>query len=176
MKKSEKILLGVLAVVALWAGYIVLFDPAPAPGTRGAAADADYAAVVQTMQQELQKTALGEQERHAVSLAMGDASRPLFYASDKQFYFTGGQEFAADADGALVYSGYLQAGNTAYAIINGIEYTAGDALALEGCRVKSISPGYVTVVRLDPNTGRSFERRIPLVEDDVDDVTLKAVY
>lgn len=175
MKKSEKILLGVLAVVLLWAGYILLLDPKSESSVPEGGAGA-YKTQLETMRQDLEKSALTEKERRIVALLGEHAQNRLFYAADRQFYFTDGEAFDTGDEEAIVYSGYLQAGNAAFAIINGIEYSVGDQLAVSGYRVKRIAPGFVTVEHLDPNTGRAFERRIPLAEDGVDDVSLKAVY
>lgn len=175
MKRNEKILLGVLAVVLLWAGYILLLEDRPGAVKPAARSTEEYAAVVAKLGAELAKTTLTDLERRRIALASEPFGNKLFYASASQFYFSGGEERNGDAEG-LLYSGYLQADHRAYAIINGVEYAVGDEIAEGGYRLTKITPGFVVLERREPSTGRVFKRQVPLVEDDVEDVTLKAVY
>ena len=48
-------------------------------------------------------------------------------------------------DKSLTYSGYIQIGDYSLAIINGIEYEAGDEIERGGYMIKSISPTRVVV-------------------------------
>lgn len=175
MKKSEKILLGVLSVVLLWGGYILLLEDKPKAAAPAVEPDG-YQAVVEAMRAGLNKAMLSELEAYRIERAGQELGSGPFYASATQFYFAGA-EAAGEGEGeGLVYSGYLQAGNRSYAIINGIEYAVGDEIAVGGYHLREIKQGYVILERSDPSTGRSFKRQLPLAEDDVEDVTLKAVY
>jgi len=60
----------------------------------------------------------------------------------------------------IVYSGYIDAGKTKMAIINGVEYRAGEKLEMEGYVLKRITPSRVLV--LNKNTGS--EAEIPIQE------------
>ena len=173
MKKSEKILLAVLTVVLLWAGYILLLEDKP-DAAKPEAAPETYQAMVQSLRADLDKSMLTDLEKYRISLAGHDLGNGPFYTSSVQFYFAGGE---GDAEGeGLVYSGYLQAGDRSYAIINGVEYAVGDEIAVGGYRLAQISQGYVVLERREPSTGRVFKRQLPLVDDQVEDVNLKAVY
>jgi hypothetical protein len=58
------------------------------------------------------------------------------------------------------YSGYLKVSNKNLAIINGVEYEAGDPLEIEGYVLKNIFPGKVVIV--NKKTGAKFD--VPLQE------------
>ena len=58
------------------------------------------------------------------------------------------------------YSGYLNLSNKNLAIINGVEYEAGDPLEIEGYVLKKIYPGKVVIV--NQKSGAKFE--VPLQE------------
>ncbi|HOW56739.1 MAG TPA: hypothetical protein PKZ12_01960 [Smithellaceae bacterium] len=60
----------------------------------------------------------------------------------------------------IVYSGYIDAGKTKMAIINGVEYRAGEKLEIEGYVLKRITPSRILV--LNKNTGS--ETEIPIQE------------
>ncbi|MGE4291155.1 MAG: hypothetical protein AB7E32_02985 [Desulfovibrio sp.] len=175
MKKSEKILLAVLSVVLLWAGYILLLEDKPKEAGPAVAPES-YETVVAGLRTGLEKSLLTDLERYKISLAGQELGSGPFYSSANQFYLAGSNaEGGPDGEG-LVYSGYLQAGNRSYAIINGIEYAVGDEIAVGGYRLSQISQGYVVLERRDSSSGRVFKRQLPLTDDQVEDVTLKAVY
>lgn len=175
MKKSEKILLGVLAVVLLWALYILVLEDKPTPQVQTATTEG-YQTVIDSLHVALDQAQLSELEAYRITLARQELGNGLFYASTSQFYFAGGDGLGASDEDGLAYSGYLQAGKKVYAIINGIEYAVGDEIAVGGYRLSQITHGYVVLERRDATTGRAFKRQLPLAEDDVEDVTLKAVY
>ncbi len=61
----------------------------------------------------------------------------------------------------VAYTGFMQMGDRKFAIINGLEYTAGDELEQGGYIVRSITPSQVVIV----STGRSKKKFIfPLEE------------
>ena len=55
----------------------------------------------------------------------------------------------------IVYSGYVDAGKKKLAIVNGIEYTEGERLEVEGYVLKSIKPAKIKVE--NKNSGRELE-------------------
>lgn len=172
MKKSEKILLGVLGVVSLWAGYILYFDDQPAKKASTMEAAPGYEQIAAEMRKQLEAKVLSPADLHKVQLALQPVESSPFYASAEPFYFLG----LDNGEGGLAYSGYLRMGNKAYAIINGIEYAVGDDLAEGGYRLTAITKGYVVLERRDEATGRVFRRQLPMTESTVEDITLKAVY
>jgi len=61
----------------------------------------------------------------------------------------------------VAYTGFMQMGDKKFAIINGLEYTAGDELEQGGFVVRSITPSQVVIV----STGRSKNKFIFLLEE-----------
>jgi len=59
------------------------------------------------------------------------------------------------------YTGFMQMGDKKFAIINGLEYTAGDEIEQGGFRVRSITPRQVVIV----STDRSKKKFIFLLEE-----------
>ena len=49
----------------------------------------------------------------------------------------------------LIYTGFLSMGTTKLAIINGLEYTEGEALSIDDYYIKTIFPNRVVIARID---------------------------
>lgn len=171
MKQSEKILLGVLAVVCLYAGYLILFDEAKTTAKVEQVA-AQFKTFVQTMQSKLDEKALTPAESYTLKILTAEVPTSPFYASNAQFYFEE-DEATTEVPTDVLYSGYLRLGDMVYAIINNVEYSVGDTLMDNDMRVVSIGKEFVSLERVDPNTGRISSRKIPLVEDEMDQITLR---
>ena len=60
----------------------------------------------------------------------------------------------------IIYSGYVDAGIMKIAVINGLEYKAGEQLEMEGYVLKRVTPSKVLIV--NKNTGSEVE--IPIQE------------
>lgn len=56
------------------------------------------------------------------------------------------QEGTTEPKIAFSYAGYIEVGRKRMAIINGIEYSEGDALEIKGFVLKSVSPARVVIV------------------------------
>jgi hypothetical protein len=68
---------------------------------------------------------------------------------------TGESEEAVSVLPNLVYSGFISSGKHAMAIVNGMEYFAGDIIMDTGYRITRITPDKV-VIQKDQNTGEIF--------------------
>jgi hypothetical protein len=171
MKRSEKILLGVLALVCLVAGWMVFFESPKAAETVASMNQGFTEFVTQLRVKILGSSPDAATARSLELLAEGREKSP-FYAQTKSFYFeSDGLGEVVDTD--YVYSGYLRFGRQAMAIINNLEYAAGDELADGSFRVASIARESVSLERTDPNTGRVVKRQIPIIEDDMEQITLR---
>lgn len=171
MKRSEKLLLLMLAVVCAVAGYMTLFEPEKTTNTVRKA-EAEFSAFVSQLKAKMSAVEPDEATRHALALLDSGVGVNPFYTAEKPFYFeTDGLAETEQAD--YVYSGYLRFGDRAMAIINNLEYAVGEELAEGGFRVVSIARESVTLEREDPNTGRVTKRQIPIVEDDMEQITLR---
>jgi len=172
MQKREKILLGAMAAVLVTGGY--MFFSAPGKPAPGSAATGASKTMVDEVSKSVEQSRLSPQQLYRLGLLVDNATGDPFYGGsggismDEDRGLGGeGQEF--------VYSGYMKLGNKLFAVVNGVEYAAGDELAEGGYRVQGIDKNFVVLERTDGSTGRKLTRRVPLVEDDMDKIRIRVV-
>ncbi len=171
MKKSEKILLSTLGAVCLVAGYLMLFEEESTTAKVEIVAG-QFEEFVQSLQSKVDERAVTDAEQYALELLVAETPEAPFYVSGTHFYFE--EEIEVDAVGEdIVYSGYMRFGDQAIAIISDMEYAVGDMLVTGDFRVVSISRQSISLEHQDPNTGRITKRQVQLVEDDVEQITLR---
>ncbi|MBU1248221.1 MAG: hypothetical protein KKB70_05950 [Proteobacteria bacterium] len=171
MKQSEKILLGVMAVVVLVAGYLLLFEET-ATKAKVEVVAGQFEAFVTTLKEKMKGNEATEAEKYRLEMLAQEAPDAPFYVSDDQFYFEIEAEQQIETND-IIYSGYLRFGDKSMAIINEMEYAAGDMLTTGGFRVVSITREYVSLEREDVNTGRVITRQIPMAEDEMQEISLR---
>lgn len=144
MTRREKIILAATGAVAV-VGLVVLLGgkgspppvPSAGPGLAGEAAQAT------TMLKTIQDTAMGGAEV-AVLTAIDKKWRvAAFY--DKPL---AGHEVAAKPASLPRYSGFVELGSGKLAVIDGMEYQAGDSLESGGYKVVSVTPDQVVLESL----------------------------
>lgn len=95
------------------------------------------------------KDTLSVQEVYAIGRAEGEWLRDPFYDRKSYQEWLKSKETAkATADTKKItfnYSGYMEFGGKQIAIINGVEYGAGEALEAEGYVLRAIFPGKVII-------------------------------
>lgn len=107
---------------------------------------------VETLGQSLSQAETLEVETYILTMAATEWPQELF-VRDKALveYFTDTKEAgdqikaAAVPEGSLIYSGYLETGDTKLAIIDGFEYEVGETLEVGGYIVRGISPDQVVI-------------------------------
>lgn len=164
MEKRQKILLGVMALTILVALYMQFAVDAPAP-------------------KQAPKPAEGQALPGAEQLRLAPADSYRLEvlaqnATNNPFYMGQGVLTADDPTGqgeGPVYSGFIQAGKRAFAVLDGIEYGPGDELADGGWKVKSIDRALVVLERTDGSTGRKVTKSVPLVESEADKIRIRVV-
>lgn len=170
MEKRQKILLGLMGLTIAVALYMQLSadPPAQAPKAPQAAGapQAPDAALLAASQARL-----SPQDAYRLELLAQNATANPFY--EGQGVLTS-EEPGGQGEGP-VYSGYIQAGKRVFAVLDGIEYAAGDELAEGGYRVKSIEKTLVVLERTDGSTGRKTTRSVPLVESEADKIRIRVV-
>lgn len=174
MPKRQKVLLALMGLTILVALYMQFSGPAgPAkptavttPGTTSSAAD--------NLRQLLELARGSNADIYKLGLLADNASSNPFYEG-KGVLTVEDDRSVAGSDVDPIYSGYIRAGNKAFAVLDGIEYTTGDALADSTFRVQSIEKDSVVLERTDPNSGRKLTRRVPLVEDVADKIRVRVV-
>jgi hypothetical protein len=176
MAKRQKILIGVLVAVALYAAYtyLPLGGGGPEPEKNLDQERARLAKTVEDVTREVGTKQMSKAEMHRVAGVVREWDPLPFYQSKRSFSFLGlDQEEVLKGAEKILYSGYLEYGSARLAVINGIEYAAGDALAAGDFVVAEITKSHVTLERPADKTGKAVRVRIPLVEDEVEKIDVK---
>lgn len=170
MEKRQKILLGLLGLTIAVALYMQFAAPVPPAGPpAGPAQQAPGAAAPGVP--GLDQVRLSAADAYRLELLAQNATGNPFYGG--QGILTA-EEPGGQGEGP-VYSGFIQAGKKVFAVLDGIEYAAGDELADGGYRVKSIDKTLVVLERTDGSTGRKTSRSVPLVESEADKIRIRVV-
>jgi len=111
------------------------------------------------------KNAEAGMDEYIIARAEADWKKNPFLDRNSSSYkeWASVQRAAASGSGSaakIIYSGYVDAGKTKIAIIDGLEYQAGEQLEMEGYVLKQITPSIVLIV--NKNTG--IEVEIPIQE------------
>ncbi len=174
MQKREKIMLGGVALTLVVAGALFFSgSPKTAPETaKGGPAGPSLAEVTKTLEQ----SKLTSEQGYRIALLADNATIDPFYGGGAVVAQDDGRGLApGEAAVQLVYSGFIKVGTKILAVINGIEYAVGDALAEGGYMVKAIDKNFVLLERTDGSTGRRLSRRVPLAEDETDKIRIRVV-
>jgi hypothetical protein len=171
MEKRQKILLGLLGLTILVALYVQfgMGGPGAKPGEANATGTAGMLAAKQAADQ----AKLTPLEAYKLEILAANATANPFY--DGRGSLTAEDDQGGGKGEGPVYSGFIQSGRRVFAVIDGIEYAAGDQLADESYRVKSIERSLVVLERTDGSTGRKFTKRVSLVENDADKIRIRVV-
>jgi hypothetical protein len=168
LEKREIIILVIMAVVVLLGIYMLFIAPSgkkSKTGSTAATAPAAQQAQVKTgsfagdINAALVESQISDFDKYVVKRAGMDIRSNPFIKKDVY------REWLAKDNKAitgmkLIYSGYVDSKKDIIAIINGIEYRAGEKLAEEGFILKHIMPSKVLI--FDKRSGTSME--IPIQE------------
>lgn len=175
MQKREKIMLGGVALTLAVAGALFFSGPdkePPGAPAKGAAKAPSLAEMTKTMEQ----SRLTPEQSYRIALLAENATADPFYGGGAVVAQDDGRGLPpGEAAAQLVYSGFIRVGTKILAVINGIEYAVGDALAEGGYQVKAIDRTFVLLERTDGSTGRRLSRRVPLAEDETDKIRIRVV-
>ncbi len=164
-------LLSILGAVCLVAGYLMLFEE-EATTAKVEIVAGQFEEFVKNLQTKVDEKAATEAEQYALTVLVVEAPEAPFYVSASNFYFE--EETEEDAVGEdIIYSGYLRYGDRAIAIVSNMEYAVGDMLMTGDFRVVAINRQNISLERKDPNTGRITKRQVQIVEDDMEQITLR---
>lgn len=161
MSKREKIIVVIMVITVLY-GVYVFFIASPGKKKKPAAATAPSVVsktvkiraagggtdrLVNEIKTVLQEDETLRTEKYVAVRAEEAWSRDPFSASDMEIASLDKEESSMRAEEIkLVYSGYVEIGGEAVAIVNGIDYQVGDELESRGYKVTSITPASLTVV------------------------------
>jgi hypothetical protein len=165
MGKRQMIILGVMAIVVLYAAFDYLAPRKKNPGVDNAQKTAELQTFVTDLTAGLGKDSSKNLGALIFSRAEREWTQDPFldrraYKSWTQVKVTAKEAGAAAPKIEFVYSGYLEVGRKRMAIINGMEYTEGEGLDTKGYVLKSVSPSSIVI----ENRGIGATINVPLLE------------
>lgn len=163
LNKRQIIIAALMAVFVLYGAYEYLIaTPARKSAINMKNDSVEINSFVTGLTNELIKDSATGVDFYIISKAESEWKRNPFI--EKSAY----REYSAKEDAAggkgsgikIIYSGFVDAGNKKMAVINGLEYSVGEQLELEGYVLKNIIPS--KVVLYNKNTGS--EVSVPIQE------------
>ena len=146
MSNREKIIVALMVVSVIFGIYIVFFESPKQTTTVNPAADRELEVLNTFITKVAEKTQSGPSKEQAYILNKAQSAwkqDPLVQLEAKKVDVDTGPEPVLDA--RVQYTGFLQMGDTRLAIINGMEYEAGDQLEPGGFIIRRIFPNHVLV-------------------------------
>ena len=147
MSKREQIILGFVVLAVLYAGYNYLGTSEKRPQIKTEEELTDLKNLMADVTKQVNKAVLSDTETFLIKRAEVNWKRDPFLSPGVPVKFTSGSEPSELSDQGLdfTYSGYLETGDKKLAIINNMEYEAGEMLAEGGFIVRSISTNRVEI-------------------------------
>ena len=173
MSNREKIIVGLMLLTVGYGIYALFFE---GKGKSGITPTASVTATDQlenlnafiTKVAEASRAGLSKEDKYIISRAelawkqdplttveLTDRPEDEINRQKKQIIQTTGPQLNVS------YTGFMQMGDKKFAIIDGLEYTAGDELVQGGFKVRSITPRQVVIV----STDRSKKKFIFVIEE-----------
>jgi hypothetical protein len=161
LKKREIVILIIVALVLLYAGYVYLIA-GRTPGAqqiKGAGEPVKIETSIGGISEELSKNKLSNLEEHVLEKVNESWGKNPFMSGNSYRAW-----LAKDGQGVasvkIIYSGFIDTGAKRMAILNDIEYKIGEELKEEGYILKNITP--FKVVIFDKRAANNFE--VPIQE------------
>jgi hypothetical protein len=165
MTTREKIIVGLMVLAVVYGVYALFFEKPPGLQTLQTQTGLDSLNTFITQVAETTKSGLSEADAYVIQQAESQWYQdPMVTIRTNTESETKEKEEEVQApppEVKIVYSGYLQMGDKRLAIINGMEYEAGDELIQGGYVIRDISPSRV-VLATSPDGKRKLV--VPLVE------------
>ena len=144
MSKREKIILGITAIVAVVGIFMMFFDPAMKKTKSAGPASMstlELQKLVDDMSEKIMEDNLSGKDAYIIELATAPWENDPF----SDVALPDDTKSVIDEDVKMVYSGFVQIGPRLLAVINGMEYQAGEELAQPGYVLDSITPEKVVI-------------------------------
>ncbi|MCX5849003.1 MAG: hypothetical protein NTW65_06100 [Deltaproteobacteria bacterium] len=162
LKKREIIILVIAALFVLYAGYVYLIAGPAGKKVKPASDTVKINDFTSELSNDLGKDKLTDFDEYVIKRTQTDWAKNPFWKKD--LYRAWAAREGADGGGAtspkIIYSGYVDSGGNKMAVLNGLEYRAGEKLEMEGYILKQITPSKVLI--FDKRTGNNLE--IPIQE------------
>lgn len=146
MSNREKIIVGLMVLSVIYGIYIIFFESSRQTRTARTSGDRELEMLSTFITKVAEKTKSGPSKEQAYILNKAQAAwkqDPLIQLEAKKIEVDTGPEPVLDSK--VQYTGFLQMGDTRLAIINGMEYEAGDQLEPGGFIIRDILPNHVVV-------------------------------
>lgn len=146
MSNREKIIVVLMVLSVVYGGYIMFFESPKQANTFSAGGDRELEALNTFITKIADKAKSGASKEQAYTLNKAQTAwkqDPLVELEAKIVEVDTGPQPVLDA--RVQYTGFLQMGDARLAIINGMEYEAGDRLEPGGFIIRSILPNHVVV-------------------------------
>lgn len=145
LNKRQIIMLGVAALLVLFAVYELLIARPSAKKAATLAAPGETAFFAETFKSNLLIKEVTGVDAYIAQRAETEWGRNPFMEANSYREFVG-KEAGGGMGAKITYSGYVEAGQKKMAIINGWEYEAGEALEIEGYLLKKVTPSRVLII------------------------------
>jgi hypothetical protein len=158
LKTREIIILVVAVLLVLYAGFDYLIIGPAGKKVKSSADSVKIETFTSEITSDLNKNKLSDFDKYVIRRAGIDNGNNPFLKRDAYKVWA-----ARDNKGGaskIIYSGYVESGRNRMAVLNGLEYRAGEQMVEEGYVLKQITPSKVLI--FDKRTGNSLE--IPIQE------------
>ncbi len=168
MKRREKIILGLMALVIAY-GFYALFFSSPHKKTDIYAGkkSEELSRIITEISLDLSKSGPTEEDNYVIARAKSDWVKDPFL--EKKASVT--KEIQKPKEPEVVipkftfaYSGFMKMGELKIAIVNGLEYKIGEEVVPDKCVIREIYPNKV-IIRIKGIKGKKGEIIVPLVEE-----------
>ena len=155
MTKREQIIVGVMLLVVVYGVYTLFFSSPSKQALVSSDKELETLNAFIAKVADSTKAGLSEQQAYMLQKAQAGWKQDPFVPITAKIQAREQEEETIDYSrlkAKIVYTGFLQMGNKRLAIINGMEYEAGDRLEPGGFSIRSIYPN--RVVLASPDMGK----------------------
>ena len=150
MTNREKIIVGLMLVVVVYGVYTLFLSPPPNSAPLRSAKKQTTLNEFVTKVAEKSKTDLSKEQTYIMDKVQAAWKKdPFVQISAQQVKDEKIVDKPVVLTSDILYTGFLQMGDTRLAIINGIEYEAGDKLEPGGFVIRNIHPNHVVIAPAD---------------------------
>ncbi|MFW6428448.1 MAG: hypothetical protein ACOCY3_01015 [Desulfosalsimonas sp.] len=150
MARREKILIGLMIAAILYGAFELLVPERDETGRQDPERDLSSAReIAEQISGQMEQAELTPGQIHILQLAAQKWERDPFHRLPQKPVRTESADTEGDGAEGLEYTGYLEVGDVKMAIINGVEYSAGDKLEQRDAFVQAISAEKVVLKSSD---------------------------
>jgi hypothetical protein len=145
LNKRQIIILAITGMAVLYGAYEIFFASPAEKKTQQA--KVENTPMSKSLVTVLTNSPLDKMDGYIIARAETDWKQNPFW--DRNLYrqwTTKSDTKVAQTAAKIIYSGYIEAGKKKMAIINGIEYSVGESLEIEGYVLRSIAPTKIKIV------------------------------